>query len=100
MLDRIEEVAPDILLVGMGTPTQERWIATHRNRLSSVPILWALGAAAEFVAHPETRPGPRWMTQHLEWMSRLMADPQRLWKRYLLGNPKFVWRILAKNEEI
>ena len=99
MLTRIEDANPDILLVGMGTPTQEIWIEKHRERLSSIPILWALGAAAEFVAHPETRPGPKWMTEHLEWVSRLMADPGRMWKRYLLGNPKFVWRIWTRTEE-
>lgn len=100
MITRIESAKPDILLVGMGTPTQEEWIDAHRKRLSDIPILWAVGAAAEFVAQPETRPGPKWMTKHLEWVSRLASDPKRMWKRYLLGNPKFIWRILTSKEEI
>lgn len=94
VLERIRKAQPDILLVGMGTPTQESWIHQNKDALSMVPVLWALGAAAEFVAQPQTRNGPRWMLNHLEWLNRLISDPKRMWRRYLLGNPKFVWRVL------
>jgi N-acetylglucosaminyldiphosphoundecaprenol N-acetyl-beta-D-mannosaminyltransferase len=86
---------PHILLVGMGTPTQERWISSHRRQLE-VPVVWAVGALFDFVASVQPR-GPRWMLDHgLEWLCRLWADPPRLWKRYIVGNPLFIWRVLMQ----
>lgn len=89
----INAARPDILLVGMGTPTQERWIAGHRDALH-VPVVWAVGALFDFVTGEIPR-GPRWMTQHgLEWVCRLAAEPRKLWRRYLIGNPTFLLRTL------
>jgi N-acetylglucosaminyldiphosphoundecaprenol N-acetyl-beta-D-mannosaminyltransferase len=86
---------PHILLVGMGTPAQEKWIASHRNQLE-VPVVWAVGALFDFVAGIQPR-GPRWMLDHgLEWLWRLWADPRRLWQRYIVGNPLFLWRVLKQ----
>lgn len=85
--------APDILLVGMGTPTQELWIDDHRAELA-VPVVWAVGALFDFVSGKLPR-GPRWMTDHgFEWLCRLTAEPRKLWRRYLIGNPWFFWRIV------
>ena len=92
IIARINAADCDILLVGMGTPTQEQWIQSNKRNIKT-PVLWALGAAAEFVAQPRTRPGPDWLITHLEWVSRLWANPRRLWKRYLIGNPAFLFRI-------
>ena len=89
----INAARPDILLVGMGTPLQEKWIAAHREELD-VPVVWAVGALFDFVAGVQPR-GPRWMLDHgLEWLSRLISDPRRLWRRYILGNPLFILRVL------
>ena len=86
---------PHILLVGMGTPTQERWIASHQNELE-VPVVWAVGALFDFVAGVQPR-GPRWMLDHgLEWLCRLWNDPCRLWRRYFVGNPLFILRVLGQ----
>jgi N-acetylglucosaminyldiphosphoundecaprenol N-acetyl-beta-D-mannosaminyltransferase len=86
---------PDILLIGMGTPTQEKWIATHRHELE-VPVVWAVGALFDFVAEVQPR-GPRWMLDNgLEWLYRLWSDPRRLWRRYLLGNPLFLARVVGQ----
>jgi N-acetylglucosaminyldiphosphoundecaprenol N-acetyl-beta-D-mannosaminyltransferase len=91
----VNSARPHILLVGMGTPTQEKWIALHRSQLE-VPVVWAVGALVDFVAGVQPR-GPRWMLDHgLEWLCRLGADPQRLWKRYIFGNPLFLWRVLMQ----
>jgi N-acetylglucosaminyldiphosphoundecaprenol N-acetyl-beta-D-mannosaminyltransferase len=91
---QINAAHPDILLVGMGTPRQEKWIARHRGELD-VPVVWAVGALFDFVSGRIPR-GPRWMTQHgLEWLCRLVIEPRRLWRRYLLGNPRFLWRVLV-----
>jgi N-acetylglucosaminyldiphosphoundecaprenol N-acetyl-beta-D-mannosaminyltransferase len=84
---------PDILLVGMGTPTQEKWIAANRSRLD-VPVVWAVGALFEFVAGRIPR-GPHLLTDHgLEWLCRLVVEPRKLWRRYLVGNPWFFWRVI------
>jgi N-acetylglucosaminyldiphosphoundecaprenol N-acetyl-beta-D-mannosaminyltransferase len=91
----INEAAPQILLVGMGTPIQEKWVATHRDQLK-VPVVWVVGALFDFVAglHPRA---PRWMRKrNLEWLFRFYEEPRRLWKRYLVGNPMFLLRALAQ----
>lgn len=93
-VERINSAHPDILLVGMGTPTQEKWIDEYRDRLD-VPVIWAVGALFEFVSG-RIRRGPRWMTDHgMEWMCRLAAEPSKLWRRYLFGNPWFFWRVVT-----
>jgi N-acetylglucosaminyldiphosphoundecaprenol N-acetyl-beta-D-mannosaminyltransferase len=96
VVDAINKQRPDILLVGMGTPRQEKWIARYRLALD-VPVVWAVGGLFDFVSGRIPR-GPRWMTQHgLAWLCRLMVEPHRLWRRYLLGNPRFLWRVLASH---
>lgn len=91
----INQAAPDILLVGMGTPLQEKWIATYRQRIQ-VPVCWAVGALFDFVAGVVPR-APRWMLDHgMEWLFRLMIEPRRLGQRYMVGNPLFIYRILRQ----
>ena len=93
-VDAINEQRPDILLVGMGVPRQEKWIARHRAELD-VPVVWAVGGLFDVVSGRVAR-GPRCMTQHgLEWLCRLVIEPRRLWRRYVLGNPRFFWRVLT-----
>ena len=91
----INDFQPGILFVGMGTPTQERWIAANRDKLQA-PVVWAVGALFDFIAGAQPR-GPTWMVDHgLEWIFRLWSDPRRLWKRYVIGNPLFFWRVLKQ----
>jgi len=93
-IEQINRSRPHILLVGMGTPRQERWISDHRAELN-VPVVWAVGALFDFVSGRIPR-GPRWMTEHgLEWLCRLAVEPKKLWRRYLIGNPRFFWRLLT-----
>lgn len=91
LLARIADFAPDILLVGMGTPVQERWVARHLDQLP-VPVVWCLGATADFVAGEVDR-GPEWLHTNQEWLARLLTEPGRLWRRYLIGNPLFLARV-------
>ncbi len=92
-VERIRTARPDILLVGMGTPTQERWIDANQDALD-VPVVWAVGALFDFVSGRIPR-GPGWMTEHgLEWLCRLAVEPRKLWRRYVIGNPRFVVRVL------
>jgi N-acetylglucosaminyldiphosphoundecaprenol N-acetyl-beta-D-mannosaminyltransferase len=91
----INTAQPDVLLVGMGTPVQERWIDENFDHLG-VPVVWGMGALMDFVSDQVQR-GPRWMTDHgFEWLARLVTEPRRLWKRYLVGNPLFLWRVLKQ----
>jgi N-acetylglucosaminyldiphosphoundecaprenol N-acetyl-beta-D-mannosaminyltransferase len=91
----ISRLSPDVLLVGMGTPLQEKWIAAHRSALD-VPVCWAVGALFDYVAGVVPR-GPRWMLDHgLEWLYRLWWEPRRLGGRYLIGNPLFLFRVLRQ----
>ena len=94
-IERINAVNPHIVLVGMGTPTQESWVAERRNRIQA-PVVWCLGATADFISGRVKRMGPKWLIEHHEWASRLLADPGRLWKRYLVGNALFLVRVTAQ----
>jgi N-acetylglucosaminyldiphosphoundecaprenol N-acetyl-beta-D-mannosaminyltransferase len=92
---RINEAAPDIVWVGLSTPKQERWMAEHAGRVHA-PVLVGVGAAFDFHAGVK-RQAPRWMQRAgLEWLFRLGTEPRRLWRRYLVNNPVFVWRVLLQ----
>lgn len=86
---------PDILLVGMGMPLQERWLMENRSKLNARVALTG-GAVFDYVSG-ELRRGPRLLTDNgFEWLARLAIEPGRLWKRYLVGNPLFVLRVLRQ----
>jgi N-acetylglucosaminyldiphosphoundecaprenol N-acetyl-beta-D-mannosaminyltransferase len=86
---------PDVLVVGMGTPAQEHWIAEH-GAVLNVKVVWAVGALFDYVAGAQTR-SPRWMREHhLEWLGRLLQEPGRLAGRYLIGNPMFCLRVIRQ----
>ncbi len=85
----------DIVWVGLGTPKQDYWVARFRPLLTA-PVLIAVGAAFDFHTG-RVRQAPRWMQRAgLEWLFRLTQDPRRLWKRYLLGNPRFVYLVVRQ----
>jgi N-acetylglucosaminyldiphosphoundecaprenol N-acetyl-beta-D-mannosaminyltransferase len=81
----------DIVWVGLSTPKQERWMASHIGRLEA-PVLIGVGAAFDFLAGNKPQ-APRWMQRNgLEWLYRLMSEPRRLGPRYLRNNPAFAVR--------
>ncbi|MFT5685829.1 MAG: N-acetylglucosaminyldiphosphoundecaprenol N-acetyl-beta-D-mannosaminyltransferase [Myxococcota bacterium] len=92
-LAKINAFAPHIVLVGMGTPLQEQWVNEVRASLNA-PVVWCLGATADFISGTVQRPGPEWLVENHEWLSRLIADPRRLWQRYLIGNTAFLARVV------
>jgi len=95
VIDRVNAFRPDVLIVGMGMPRQERWILRNHQRLSASAIV-ASGAAIDYVAG-EIRTAPRWLSAvGLEWLFRLLAEPKRLWRRYLV-EPWFVLALFAKD---
>jgi N-acetylglucosaminyldiphosphoundecaprenol N-acetyl-beta-D-mannosaminyltransferase len=92
VLQRIRFANPDILWIGLSTPKQERWMYEHRDRLS-VPVLVGVGAAFDFHTG-RVKQAPRWMRENgLEWFYRLLAEPRRLWRRYLIQGPQFAWNV-------
>jgi N-acetylglucosaminyldiphosphoundecaprenol N-acetyl-beta-D-mannosaminyltransferase len=95
LISDINQAEPQILFVGMGTPRQEKWLATHRDQIQA-PVCWAVGALFDYVAGVETGV-PRWLDRlNLEWLWRLLLNPLGKWKRYLIGNPVFLFRILRQ----
>lgn len=95
IIQTINRLAPDIILVGLGTPIQEMWIRDNRHKLNA-PVVWAMGATMDFVSGRVPR-APEWMCNHgLEWLFRLILEPRRMWRRYLVGNPLFYWRVLRE----
>jgi N-acetylglucosaminyldiphosphoundecaprenol N-acetyl-beta-D-mannosaminyltransferase len=95
VLRAIRSSRPDVLLAAMGMPVQEVWLDQNRRDLDMGVALTA-GAALDY-ASGELRRAPRWMTDRgLEWLGRLILEPRRLWRRYLLGNPAFLFRVLME----
>ncbi|MBW4670964.1 MAG: WecB/TagA/CpsF family glycosyltransferase [Cyanomargarita calcarea GSE-NOS-MK-12-04C] len=92
---KIKAAAPDILFVGLGAPKQEYWIHDNYQELG-VPISVGIGVSFELVANMVQR-APVWMQKWgLEWLFRLIVEPKRLWKRYVMGNPQFLWLVLMQ----
>lgn len=88
----IESAKPDVLWVGLSTPKQERWMYAHRNVLA-VPLLMGVGAAFDFHTG-RVKQAPAWMQENgLEWLFRLVQEPRRLWRRYLIYGSQFAWNV-------
>jgi N-acetylglucosaminyldiphosphoundecaprenol N-acetyl-beta-D-mannosaminyltransferase len=83
-----------VLFVGIGAPKQELWMAAHRGRVPAVMV--GVGAAFDFLGGRKAQ-APQWMRGGgLEWLFRLAHEPRRLWRRYLIGNPRFVLLFAAQ----
>ncbi|WP_322417914.1 WecB/TagA/CpsF family glycosyltransferase [Mesorhizobium huakuii] len=95
IIGRIAALRPDMLLVAMGVPRQELWIARHIDeRHCTMPV--AVGALLDFLSGSVPR-APLWMRRlRLEWLFRLAVEPGRLWRRYVVGNPVFLWRVVKQ----
>lgn len=91
----INNKSPDILLVGFGTPIQEKWIDKNFEELNA-HVVWAMGAVMDYVTGRVSR-APQWMrTYGLEWFYRLIIEPRRMWRRYLIGNIIFIYRVMKE----
>ncbi len=91
----IAESRADVVWVGLGTPKQDLWLERFRDQVPA-PVLIAVGAAFNFHAGT-VRQAPRWMMRYgLEWLFRLCAEPRRLWRRYIIGNPRFIALVLRQ----
>ncbi|MBI2619122.1 MAG: WecB/TagA/CpsF family glycosyltransferase [Ignavibacteriales bacterium] len=91
----IRRAKPHLLFVGMGVPAQEKWVLRNFSSLDA-SLIWMCGGVFELLCGARSR-APRWMTQYgLEWLYRLLQEPRRLWKRYLIGNPFFACRLMRQ----
>lgn len=93
VIAEVNRVRPDVLLLGFGMPLQEKWAMANLPRIDA-RVLLSGGACIDYVAETVRR-GPQWLVDHhMEWLARMIVEPRRLWKRYVLGNPKFLLLVL------
>jgi N-acetylglucosaminyldiphosphoundecaprenol N-acetyl-beta-D-mannosaminyltransferase len=95
VIEDIQAHAPRIVLVGMGTPKQELWVDRYADRLGGA-VVWTVGALFDYVAGRIPRAPHVLADNGLEWIFRLAVEPHRMWRRYLVGNPVFLKRVLTE----
>ena len=95
VIEKLQQAKPDILFVALGAPKQDKWIA-HNLAKTGVPVALGIGCTFDVISG-KTKEAPRWMTDvGLEWLFRLTREPGRLWKRYLVRDPKFFWNVVEQ----
>lgn len=96
IIEIIQSSGATVLAIGVGAPKQEKWIYKYREKLTNIKIFLAIGATLDFEAG-NLRRAPKWMSNvGLEWLFRLILEPRRLWKRYLVDDMPFFWLILKQ----
>ena len=96
IIKAINDADPDLLWIGMTAPKQEKWTYQHWKELNIHCHVGTIGAVFDFYAGTAKR-APLWWQEHsLEWLYRLLKEPRRMWRRYLLGNPLFLWNIIKE----
>lgn len=96
IVEKINRSGATVLAVGVGAPKQEKWIVRYKDKMPNIKIFMAIGATIEFEAGCKPR-SPKWMSKlGIEWLHRLMLEPHRLWKRYLVDDLPFLWLIVKQ----
>ncbi len=96
IVEKINRSGATVLAVGVGAPKQEKWIVRYKNKMPNIKIFMAIGATIEFEAGCKPR-SPKWMSNMgIEWLHRLLSEPQRLWKRYLVDDLPFLWLVVQE----
>lgn len=96
MIQAINTANPDLLWIGMTAPKQEKWAYQHWNELGIHCHCGTIGAVFDFYAGTARR-APLWWQEHaLEWLYRLLTEPRRMWRRYVIGNPLFLWNVIKE----
>lgn len=96
MVDAVNTADPDLFWVGMTAPKQEKWLDEHWQELRIRCHTGAIGAVFDFYAGTVQRAPQKWIDAGLEWLYRLLKEPRRTWRRYLIDNPRFVWLVLKE----
>lgn len=96
IIDAINAANPDLLWIGMTAPKQEKWTYSHWKELDIHCHVGTIGAVFDFFAGTVER-APMWWQRHgLEWLYRLLKEPKRMWRRYIIGNMLFLWNMLKE----
>lgn len=96
IIKAINDANPDLLWIGMTAPKQEKWTYSHWKDLDIHCHVGTIGAVFDFYAGTSQR-APKWWQEHsLEWLYRLIKEPKRMWRRYVLGNPLFLWNVMKE----
>lgn len=93
IIDAINHSNPDLLWIGMTAPKQEKWAYTNWNELNIHCHCGTVGAVFDFFAGTMERAPIWWQKHSLEWLYRLIKEPRRMWRRYIIGNTLFLWNI-------
>lgn len=96
MISAINHSNPDLLWIGMTAPKQEKWAYTHLDRLDVHCHIGTIGAVFDFFAGTVKRAPERWQRAGMEWLYRLLSEPRRMWRRYFIGNAKFIYYIMVE----
>ncbi len=93
MIQAINKANPDLLWIGMTAPKQEKWAYQHWDELNIHCHCGTVGAVFDFYAGTVRRAPISWQRHSLEWLYRLLMEPRRMWRRYIIGNAKFLYYI-------
>jgi N-acetylglucosaminyldiphosphoundecaprenol N-acetyl-beta-D-mannosaminyltransferase len=96
IIEAINNANPDLLWIGMTAPKQEKWTYSHWKELNIHCHVGTIGAVFDFFAGT-TKRAPQWWQDHgLEWLYRLLKEPRRMWRRYIIGNTVFLWHMMGE----
>lgn len=99
IIHAINQAAPDLLWIGMTAPKQEKWTYSHWDELNIHCHVGTIGAVFDFFAGTVER-APIWWQEHsLEWLYRLIKEPKRMWRRYIIGNTLFLWNMWKESRQ-
>ena len=93
MVEAVNNADPDLLWIGMTAPKQEKWAYCHWKELNIHCHCGTIGAVFDFYAGTAKRAPIWWQNNGLEWLYRLLKEPRRMWRRYIIGNTLFLWNI-------
>ena len=96
IISAINQANPDLLWIGMTAPKQEKWTYSHWKELDIHCHVGTIGAVFDFYAGTAKRAPIWWQNHSLEWLYRLVKEPKRMWRRYVIGNPLFLWNIFKE----
>lgn len=96
MISAINNSNPDLLWIGMTAPKQEKWAYKHLDRLEVHCHIGTIGAVFDFFAGTVKRAPECWQKAGMEWLYRLLSEPRRMWRRYFIGNAKFLYYIMVE----
>lgn len=98
IIDAINAADPDLLWIGMTAPKQEKWTYSHWDELNIHCHVGTIGAVFDFFAGTVERAPVWWQRHGLEWLYRLLKEPKRMWRRYIIGNALFLFNVIFREK--